>query len=131
MKVSRKISTIVCDDIREEKSNKFSLMGIYGKDIVFNKLPALLPKLCLAILLEEVQTDLGRCEVTLSLPALDPSILEIEVEPERVGSSCSFFAVFIPFRVKEPGSAKFEVRFGNNKKPSVIHIVELKKSGRD
>ena len=38
--------TLMADDIREEKSNKISLVGIYGADIIFESLPAIYPKLC-------------------------------------------------------------------------------------
>lgn len=42
--------TLLCDDIREERSNKAILIGLYSSKIIFHDpLPALLPKLCLRI----------------------------------------------------------------------------------
>lgn len=35
-----------CDDARQEIGNKLSLMGCYTGEMVFQKLPAVLPKLC-------------------------------------------------------------------------------------
>src|SRR5437016_3218200 len=40
------VSTHICDDVREERGNKLSLMGLYDEAILFPRLPARLPKLC-------------------------------------------------------------------------------------
>lgn len=39
------VSTIICDDVRRELSNKVSLLGVYNEDIVFDQLPATIEKL--------------------------------------------------------------------------------------
>lgn len=39
-------TTLIADDIRFEKGNKISLMGIYGDDIIFETLPGIISKLC-------------------------------------------------------------------------------------
>lgn len=39
-----------CDDIRHEVGQKVSLIGCYGSELIVDKLPALLPKLCAYIL---------------------------------------------------------------------------------
>lgn len=39
-------TAVFCDDIRSETFNKFSLMGVYGYELVlFGKFPAMLPRL--------------------------------------------------------------------------------------
>lgn len=38
--------TLIADDVRNEKGNKISLMGVYGDEIVVESLPAALTKLC-------------------------------------------------------------------------------------
>ena len=40
---------MVCDDIRKEEGNKYSLMGVYGSDMVVSELPFKLSKLCFQI----------------------------------------------------------------------------------
>jgi len=47
--VSRIVITQFCDDIRHEAGNKYSLMGCYGNELLVEKLPALLPKLCVQV----------------------------------------------------------------------------------
>lgn len=43
--MSKCLYSIFCDDIRQESGNKFSLMGIYNKDIQIKQLPAKKPSL--------------------------------------------------------------------------------------
>lgn len=35
-----------CDDVRQEIRNKVSLIGCYGDEVIFDNLPALVPRLC-------------------------------------------------------------------------------------
>ncbi len=35
-----------CDDIRHEVGSKYSLIGCYGSEMIVDKIPAVLPKLC-------------------------------------------------------------------------------------
>ena len=57
MKIAKKITTIVCDDARQEMGGKISLMGVYSGDLIVNKVPALLPTLSFVIsLLESKKT---------------------------------------------------------------------------
>ena len=43
----RYITAILCDDIRQEMGNKYSLMGCYQGELVVPMVPAALPKLCI------------------------------------------------------------------------------------
>lgn len=43
---SRFVDCIYCDDIRNEVGNKLTLVGCYGPDLIVEKIPATLPKLC-------------------------------------------------------------------------------------
>jgi hypothetical protein len=40
---------LICDDIREEKSNKIILVGLYANKILLDSVPGLIPKLCIRI----------------------------------------------------------------------------------
>jgi len=45
----RQISTIFCDDIRQEAGGKLSLMGVYSGVMFVPDFPIILPKLCISI----------------------------------------------------------------------------------
>lgn len=45
----RIIVTQFCDDVRYEVGNKFSLIGCYSDELIVDKLPVALPKLCVQI----------------------------------------------------------------------------------
>ncbi len=49
MNTSRIVISQFCDDIRQEAGNKYSLMGCYGNELLVEKLPVLLPKLCVQV----------------------------------------------------------------------------------
>ena len=49
MSEHRKLVPLFCDDIRYEIGNKYSLIGCYGDEIVVDKLPAVLPRLCVQL----------------------------------------------------------------------------------
>lgn len=127
MKIANRISAIVCDDIRNEAGHKHSLMGIYGTEIVLNKLPAILPQLCLCIVLEDIKSEFDKCEVTLKAPKIEPQRMTLKLnKEEKIGSNITMFAFFVPFRVVTVGEAKFEVRFGENKRPSIVRKLVIK-----
>jgi len=44
-KLPRHVSTIICDDVRRELSNKVSLIGVYNDDLVFDQFPAKIERL--------------------------------------------------------------------------------------
>lgn len=56
MKIAEQTFTILSDDIRQEVGNKNSIMGIYSDRMVFQELPALLPKLILTVFLIDLKT---------------------------------------------------------------------------
>lgn len=47
-----KAFALFCDDIRQEISNKVSLIGIYGSHMLVSEMPAKLPKLCVHFQIE-------------------------------------------------------------------------------
>jgi len=131
MKIADKITLILCDDVREETGNKYSLMGVYGAELVFANLPALLPKLCLSVMLNDVKADFGECNVTVKLPETDPTQIRLDVSGNIIGQNITLFAVMVPFRAKCAGEAKVEVRFAGNSKPSVVHKFQIKEAPKE
>jgi hypothetical protein len=57
--------TVFCDDIRKEESGKDILIGVYGSDLVVDKLPATIP-LSLWINIRGVKEGLFRAKITVS-----------------------------------------------------------------
>ena len=75
------LTTVFCDDVRNEIGNKLSFMGIYGPNILLNEFPAVLPRFCVVMSLQlpaETQSDavtfclykddqeIGRAEASIS-----------------------------------------------------------------
>ncbi|MFT3905777.1 MAG: hypothetical protein QM718_05685 [Steroidobacteraceae bacterium] len=46
MTAQRTLTVQYCDDVRQEIGNKFSLMGCYAENMIIDRVPAFLPKLC-------------------------------------------------------------------------------------
>ena len=131
MKLADKIHSVLCDDIRSELGNKYSLMGIYPKNIVIQNFPAILPKICLCIMLEGLLDNISECYVTLKCPEMDPIEINMKFDKKNnIGNNVTIFAVVAPFRANKPGPAKFEVRFDKNKKPSLIHKFEIQQAAK-
>jgi len=47
---------LVCDDIREEKSNKTLIVGLYGSKIIVPGIPGIMPKLCFRLCFDATRT---------------------------------------------------------------------------
>jgi hypothetical protein len=63
-KISPFRNAILCDDIRNERGNKHSLMGVFSGDLVVAKLPA---QVYLALYFEHVSEKAGELDVALKL----------------------------------------------------------------
>ena len=72
MKISKKINTILCDDVRYEVGGKISIMGIYSKDIIVNKVPAILPSINLVLMFEDIKENFDKIFITIIMPKSDP-----------------------------------------------------------
>lgn len=83
MTETRNLVALFCDDIRQEVGNKYSLMGCYGDELIVEKMPAILSKLCVQL---RVQTPLDRPFKQLVFRAYlnDDSLAEIEVPQDQI-----------------------------------------------
>jgi len=50
--MSRHVSTLFCDDVRNEVGNKQSFIGVYRGSLYVQNFPAILPRLCIVITIE-------------------------------------------------------------------------------
>lgn len=46
------VSCLICEDIRQELSRRYSFMGVYGSSLEVAGLPALLPAICASVLVK-------------------------------------------------------------------------------
>ena len=122
---------IICDDIRQEVGNKFSLIGIYLKEIIVSKFPITLPKLCFAI---EYENIVGGDKFSIELT--DPSgkrlggLVEGEA-PEKIEGYARFQinAAFSPLIAKDKGDYKLAIVINKDKKKKKEIIFSIKKAG--
>lgn len=128
MKFAKKNFTILCDDVREEKGGQFSLIGLYEKNLLVNNIPAVLPRLCLVILLTEIKESINRVHITFESPKNETLNVEFAGPPKLKGEDTRFTLTLSPFKINEIGIAKFEIKFNDEKKANIVHTFTLKKS---
>jgi hypothetical protein len=127
MKIAKKMYSILCDDVREEKGNKLSLIGIYSKSIFFNKVPAIYPKICLALFFEGIKEPLPELKVVLKFPESEDEIIMLKAPSKApLNDDVKLVLVKSPFKVMAVGKAKFQVYFGDARRPSLIHDLDIK-----
>lgn len=86
--IERMVLATFCDDIRYEIGNKHSLIGCYKQDLVVGAFPAMLPKLCAAIL---VVTPVDRPfeKLTISANLGDENLGELELHADQLQAAKS------------------------------------------
>ena len=129
MKIAKKINTILCDDVRQEVGGKMSLMGIYSKDIIVNKVPAILPFINLVVMFEDIKEPFANLFVSVITPKSEPIQLSYPAPKSlEKGKDVNIIIGLSPFRLNNIGPAKFEIRFSENKKAIIVHRFSIKTS---
>jgi len=129
MKIAKKINTILCDDVRQEVGGKMSLMGIYSKDIIVNKVPAILPFINLVVMFEDIKEPFANLFVSVITPKSEPIQVSYPAPPGlEKGKDANIIIGLSPFRLNAIGPAKFEIRFSKNEKARIIHRFLIKTS---
>ena len=122
MKIAKKINTILCDDVRQEVGGKMSLMGIYSKDIIVNKVPAILPFINLVVMFEDIKEPFANLFVSVITPKSEPIQVSYPAPPGlEKGKDANIIIGLSPFRLNAIGPAKFEIRFSENEKGGTHH----------
>ena len=113
-----------CDDIRQEAGNKYSLMGCYGNELLVEKLPVVLPKLCVQV---RVITPIDKPFYKLIIRATmnNDIIAEMDVTPREitphipsgidspVRTELSVMMTFSPLPIGEPSKLCIEAEVDN------------------
>jgi hypothetical protein len=123
---------IICDDIRHEMGNKFSLIGIYGSDLQVAQLPFLFPKLSVAIAYRNMQGG-DSFSISLRDPSDQPLSETIHgAVPQEVEGPSRFmiFNVFPPFQVHGRGLHKLVIVI-NDDSENREEVPIVIKSGED
>ena len=127
MKIAKKIKTILCDDVRQEVGGKMSIMGIYSKDIVVNKVPAILPSINLVVMFEDIKENFEKLFLTIVIPKSDPIKVSYPAPPGlEKGKDVNLVLGLSPFKLNDTGKAKFEIRFSEDEKASIVHHFSIK-----
>lgn len=121
---------LVCDDIREEKSGKETLVGVYSNKIIVGGLPAVLPKLCFRIRITPIRRPL---DISLSLRAPEggDSITGLKaVLPARAEESGehTLNLVMSPFVLKAEGEYSLIVEHGGKEETALKFTAEVLKT---
>ena len=134
MKVADTIFSIVCDDVREEVGGKLSIIGLYQEEIIFGKIPAMLPKLAFVIFLEGIKKTLPEVLVKASIPGRESQEIKID-KPNKLDKSkinraiMSFF--LSPVRFEEPGGLIIELYFGKEKNPTYTRSLTIREMSKN
>src|SRR3990170_8342585 len=59
---------LVCDDIREEKSNKTLIVGLYGSKIIVPGVPGIMPKLCFRLCFDATRPYPEKFDIAIRKP---------------------------------------------------------------
>lgn len=129
MKIAKKITAILADDIRREEGNKQSIMGIYGRDVILSKIPFLFPKLCVYLIVEELQKSVPFIKVELNIPKAETKKIELQPFTEDlIGKDVNIVLEMSPIKITEAGEATIQFFFGSVKKPSFIHKFSIREA---
>ena len=128
MKYANKIYAIVCDDVRDEKGNKLSLMGIYQRNIIVEKFPSVLKQLTIAVFLDDLIEPFSEIHFTGKFPKAEDVKISVKAPPGiKKGQSASMVFGIAPFKLNRAGNATFEIRFDDLKRPSYIRKLTIEK----
>lgn len=129
-KIADKYFTILCDDVRKETGNKYSLMGVYGKKLILKNLPAVLPKMSLVVMLKGVKHNSLEGDATIRQPGLDPTKISFQSDKAIEDDDVNLILMASPFRIKQPGVITIEIRFFNDDRPKIVHKVHVEKAAQ-
>ena len=96
---------MICDDIRHEVGDKFSLIGVYGSDIYAANMPFLFPKLSVAIAYRHLKGgDTFHIELIDPAGTIVSDTIRGEVPTEVSGlTRFIIFGSFPPLRLEKQG----------------------------
>lgn len=122
-KIAKKTFTLLCDDVRKEVGNKYSFMGVYGKKIIVSRIPAVLSKICLVVMLDDVKQDAIFGEVQFRQDGAETIKLKFNLSKKSKDIDVNLILVASPFKIEKAGIITIEIYFFDEEKPSITHKV--------
>jgi hypothetical protein len=119
----REVFSIICDDIRYERGNKISLMGIYTGGIVVARLPLTLIKLCLFQHIEDAR-DVKTIRIEIRGPKLHQKLEVASDDPSK--SKLRISVTFGAVHLQEEGDYRIETYLDASKTPVVTKTFDVK-----
>ena len=130
-KIAKKYQILMCEDVRQEVGNKFSLMGLYSGEIIVNKLPSFIRSLAFVLMLEDVLKSFKKISAKLFLPG-EKKPLEILIEQPAESKSFknrNIIVGFSPIRIEKTGTATVQFRFDDDKRPKYSYKFKISVAG--
>jgi len=121
---------LVCDDVREEKSGKETLVGVYNSKIIVAGLPAVLPKLCFRIRIIPIRRALA-ISLSVRAPEGGESITGLKaVIPagSEKSEEHTLNLVMSPFVLKVEGEYSLIVEHGGKEETALRFRTEVVKT---
>lgn len=83
---NRFITSIYCDDVREEVGGKRSFIGVYAGQLIVQSAPAVLPKLCVIVIISTpIDRPLTKCVIRILMDG--DTLAEMPLEPRLLDES--------------------------------------------
>jgi len=99
---------IMCEDVREEKHNKYSLIGVYSGDILISELPG---DMSVAFFLEVLINEVGTQDLQLRLsgPGNGTATIKARIELTEKGALSVLKTPRIQMIAEKAGTFRFDI----------------------
>jgi hypothetical protein len=113
-------SCIICEDVRQEISKKFMLIGVYSGDILTKRIPSQVP---LTFYLELTSDELGEREffVRLSGPGKDSADIRVNLNVRVANKSTAVRGPRLTVKLETEGNFKVQGSLDRTKWTTLAH----------
>ncbi|MCK5685403.1 hypothetical protein KAJ27_14825 [bacterium] len=125
-KFAGSITTVICEDVRQEINNKLSLMGVFNGTINIDIIPCVLPVLHFVVFFTDLKKKINKLYLSLDIPNSDPIFLENNIPPPPANEKNFNLIVGIsPFVIKSPGECSLTIRTTKKGKPIFVQPFKI------
>jgi hypothetical protein len=120
------MNVILCEDIRQEKNNKFILIGVYLQEIIAAKFPVVVG---LTLWIQYASNVPGTVDTKFRVTFNGQKLVDGDIQIQTLDKKSGAFAIpKMPIRLNEPGELLFEMNFGKSWKTLKRMAVSLRDS---
>lgn len=113
------VNALLCEDIRQEKSNKYIIIGVFTGDIIVKKLPATIP-ICVFIQARMANTGETAFTFRLSGPGEGSITMEMLVNSSVPNEVVTIIPPKLQVTINEIGVIKAEFLFKNGRQLEIF-----------